>query len=182
MAYKITDKRKIEIVNVIAEITAKLKKFDEVECITWNAEKDETILTNIIDMISGNSYGDPITITGNILAIYVITAEPNASLELTTTINKIMNDYVNRKAYKQTGVDIFIQTLPSYKCCMHSDWQRLLYRDKIIYDKTPDNYYTQVFNQFEGYKEETNPPKQLYSLDLNLDINEELKLRLEKEQ
>ena len=252
MTYKITDKRKKEIVNVIAEITAKLKKFDEVECITWNSEKDETIITNIIDRISGNGYGDPITITGNILAICVITAEPKPSSELRETINKIKNDYVNSKTYKQTGVDIFIQTLPRYNFCMYSDedkknisklytmqfennidreavikflneevfkgsktipnysetvsdnyyrmligrardmvyqysdWPRLLYRDKIIYDKTPDNYYTRVFNQFEGYKDyyarETNPPKQLYSLNLNLDIEEALKLRLEKEQ
>lgn len=251
MAYKITEKRKKEIVNVIAEITARLIKVDDVECITWSTSKDENLFTNFLDIISGNGFANHVTKTGNFLWFHVITKEREKSPELKLALTEIRDDFNNPALYKQTGVDIDIQTSPSYRYRLFSDEDkamisklytmmyeknpdrhavikflneevykgtkvideysktnqgpvrlliytalddvykhhekaRFMYHTNIVYDKTPDNYYVKVINQFEGYKDyyerETNPPKELYSLALDLDIEEEVKLRLEKEQ
>ncbi len=259
MAWKINEERRKEIVNAIADITTRLKKFDEVECIAWNSEKDKTLCINFLDVISGNTWEDHNSKTGNILHFSIILKNREKSTELAKAIRKIDSDYNDYKTLKQTGIDVHILSLPSYYFRLYSDedkamisklytmkfktdvecqrediikflneevykgskvidgmqmtsyikgpqklvpvplgllidtafddvykfsrWPRLMHGYNIVYDKTPDNYYSRVFNQFEGYKDyyvrETNPKKPLYSLALDLNIAEEVKLRLE---
>ena len=133
MAYKITEKRKKEIVNVIAEITARLIKVDDVECITWSTSKDENLFTNFLDIISGNGFANHVTKTGNFLWFHVITKEREKSPELKLALTEIRDDFNNPALYKQTGVDIDIQTSPSYRYRLFSDEdkaKKILLREK----------------------------------------------------
>ena len=121
MAYKITEERKEKLVNVIAEITAELKKFDEVECITWSASKDDTAFTNFLDFLQGQPSSSHNSKTGNLLSITVITPEGKTSSELGNAIYEMNMDFVNSKLYKQTGVDIEIHTSSKKYYKLYSD-------------------------------------------------------------
>ena len=143
MAYKITDERKKEIVNVIAEITTELKKFDEVECIDWCLSKEETLFTNFLDILQGNPWCNHVTKSGNLLSFEVITREREISSELRKAICNIREKYWNRKQIKKLGADIDFLTLPKKDYILYSD------EDKKMINKLRSMHYVKDLDRKE---------------------------------
>ena len=140
MAYKITDERKKEIVNVIAEITTELKKFEEVECIAWRTIKEETFIMNLLDVFKGNFNFERNTNTGNYLKIIVITKEKDIKNGLRSAIFEMTKKYNTREMQEKTGVDLVIHDHCKDRYPVFSEEDRkkantllnMLYSDVII--------------------------------------------------
>ena len=109
MAYRITEERKKEIVNMIADVTTELKKFDEVKCITWEAFPYVNLLDDFVTYLHGYGGGYLFSNIGYVL-FDVVTENFDRSEELKNAIHQMHLKYCNPEMRKITGVDISIDT------------------------------------------------------------------------
>jgi hypothetical protein len=181
---KITEKRVSYLTDTIAEIVAKYKKREDVECIYFHSYRD-----HVIELIDEHiiAFSKPEGLTGNSLLITIV-----FSGEITDEIEKELNEekekYRNSRFRRNAGFDIFFypDSRKNYKLVNIENVDindkyffsklnggieiRDLNLSTIVYDKTDDGYYNKVAHQLDDYVNFKEIDKtDSITLDINID-------------
>lgn len=128
MYCRITDKRRKEIVNAIANIVVKLKNVNGVEAIAWEAYKGVTPFRNALSLFCDDTIENDYSYTGNELGVNIIINGNNPSPELNIILKELYKEYNKKSTKLKLGVDIKLYKSEArcYQLLSASDCEKIM--------------------------------------------------------